>query len=80
MPKVGSKTVWVILSCASPFRSSILVGGSMPLFLAYARVIKGKSYKVETLKSDKSLYTAWSGNLIKPKFFLWCLGLRCRHK
>ena len=50
MPKVGSKTVWVILSCASPFRSSILVGGSMPLFLAYARAIKGKSYKVETVE------------------------------
>ena len=50
MPKVGSQRVWVILSCASPFRSSILVGGSMSLFLAYARAIKGKSYKVETFE------------------------------
>ena len=70
MPRVGSQAVWVILSCASPSRSSIPVGGSMPLFLAYARAIKGKSYKVETLKSDKSLYTAWSRNPIKPKIFL----------
>ena len=50
MLKVGSKIVWVILSCASPFRSSILVGGSMSLFLAYARAIKGKSYRVETVE------------------------------
>ena len=50
MPKVGSQTVWVILSCASSSRSSILVERSMPLFLAYARAIKGKSYKVETFE------------------------------
>ena len=50
MPRVGSQAVWVILSCASLSRSSILVGESMPLFLAYVKAIKGKSYKVETFE------------------------------
>ena len=57
MPKVGSQTVWVILSCVSPSTSCIPVGGSMPLFVAYARAIKRKSYKVETFEiSQVTLY------------------------